>query len=70
MVSKSKALFFVISLGLGGLAYGQTVLARAARAAGIEWDQRDAHSAIYDAERTADLFCAIVNAWGPPRGQG
>ena len=54
---------------LGGLAYGQTVLARAARAAGIEWDQRDAHSAIYDAERTADLFCAIVNAWGPPRGQ-
>lgn len=48
---------------LGGLAYGQTVLARAARAAGIEWDGSQAHSALYDAERTADLFCAIVNRW-------
>lgn len=48
---------------LGGLAYGQTVLARAAKAAGIEWDGSLAHSAIYDAERTADLFCAIVNRW-------
>ena len=48
---------------LGGLAYGQTVLAKAARAAGIEWDNSQAHSAIYDAERTADLFCAIVNLW-------
>ncbi len=49
---------------LGGLAYGQTVLARAVEAAGLEWDQRDAHSAIYDAERTAELFCTIVNRWG------
>jgi len=48
---------------LGGLAYGQTVLARAAKAAGIEWDGSQAHSALYDAERTADLFCAIVNHW-------
>ncbi len=48
---------------LGGLAYGQTVLARAAMAAGIEWDGTQAHSALYDAERTADLFCAIVNHW-------
>ena len=48
---------------LGGLAYGQTVLARAAKAAGIEWDGNQAHSALYDAERTADLFCAIVNRW-------
>lgn len=48
---------------LGGLAYGQTVLSRAVEAAGIEWDGRDAHSAIYDAEKTADLFCAIVNRW-------
>ena len=53
---------------LGGLAFGQTVLAKAVEAAGIEWDQRDAHSAIYDAERTAELFCAIVNAWGPIDG--
>ncbi len=48
---------------LGGLAYGQTVLSRAVEAAGIDWDSRDAHSAIYDAEKTADLFCAIVNRW-------
>lgn len=48
---------------LGGLAYGQTVLSRAVCAAGFEWDEAQAHSAIYDAERTADLFCAIVNAW-------
>lgn len=48
---------------LGGLAYGQTVLAKAAMAAGIEWDNEKAHSAIYDAEKTAELFCKIVNNW-------
>ncbi len=48
---------------LGGLAYGQTVLARAVQAAGFDWNEEAAHSAIYDAERTADLFCAIVNLW-------
>lgn len=48
---------------LAGLAYGQTVLARAVQCAGFDWDQSQAHSAIYDAERTADLFCAIVNLW-------
>ncbi|MEJ2359869.1 MAG: ribonuclease T [Gammaproteobacteria bacterium] len=48
---------------LGGLAYGQTVLARAAIAAGIEWNAAEAHSAIYDAEKTAELFCRIVNKW-------
>ena len=48
---------------LGGLAYGQTVLSRAVKAAGMDWNEDDAHSAIYDAERTADLFCAIVNRW-------
>lgn len=48
---------------LAGLAYGQTVLARAAAAAGIRWDPGAAHSAIYDTERTAELFCAVVNLW-------
>ena len=48
---------------LGGLAYGQTVLSRAIEAAGIAWDGRDAHSAICDAEKTSELFCAIVNRW-------
>jgi ribonuclease T len=48
---------------LAGLAYGQTVLARAAAAAGIDWDNSQAHSAVYDTEKTAELFCAIVNRW-------
>ena len=48
---------------LAGLAYGQTVLSRALDAAGLEWDSNEAHSARYDAERTADLFCRIVNRW-------
>ncbi len=48
---------------LGGLAFGQTVLARAVTAAGIEWKSDEAHSAVYDAERTADLFCEVVNLW-------
>ncbi|MEX2131461.1 MAG: ribonuclease T [Pseudohongiellaceae bacterium] len=48
---------------LSGLAYGQTVLSRACEAAGIEFDNRSAHSARYDAEKTAELFCHIVNKW-------
>ena len=51
------------TVSLAGMAYGQTVLARAVHAAGLEWDQREAHSAVYDAERTAQLFCIIANAW-------
>jgi ribonuclease T len=48
---------------LGGLAFGQTVLSRAVQAAGIEWDASKAHSAEYDATKTAELFCAVVNRW-------
>ncbi len=51
------------TVSLAGLAYGQTVLSRAATAAGLSWENEQAHSAIYDAERTADLFCKIVNQW-------
>jgi ribonuclease T len=51
------------TVSLAALAYGQTVLARAVEAAGLVWDSREAHSAIYDAERTADLFCMIFNRW-------
>jgi ribonuclease T len=46
---------------LAGVALGQTVLARAAAVSGIEFDNASAHSASYDAERTADLFCRICN---------
>jgi ribonuclease T len=48
---------------LAGLAYGQTVLAKACAEAGIAFDNNEAHSAAYDAERTAELFCEIVNRW-------
>lgn len=51
------------TVSLGGLAYGQTVLGKALNVAGLAWDSRSAHSAVYDAEQTADLFCAIVNRW-------
>jgi ribonuclease T len=51
------------TVSLAGLAYGQTVLSRALQAAGLEWDANEAHSALYDAERTAQLFCMIVNRW-------
>jgi len=50
---------------LGGVALGQTVLAQASAAAGLGWDSASAHSARYDAELTADLFCLIVNRFRP-----
>ena len=46
---------------LAGAALGQTVLAKAATIAGLGWDSSSAHSASYDAERTAELFCSICN---------
>lgn len=51
---------------LGGVAYGKTVLAKATRAAGIHFDPKEAHSAIYDAEKTAELFCLICNKFPSP----
>jgi len=50
---------------LAGVAFGQTVLGRAVVAAGMEWDDSQAHSALYDAEMTAELFCRIVNRFRP-----
>ena len=55
---------------LSALVFGQTVLARALKAAGIGWDSEEAHSAIYDAERTAELFCHIINRWDALVGAG
>ncbi len=48
---------------LSGLAVGQTVLAKACYVAGIEFDNKEAHSARYDTEKTAELFCHIINRW-------
>jgi ribonuclease T len=51
------------TVSLAALAFGQTVLARAVKAAGIDWNSEKAHSAVYDTEKTADLFCTIINQW-------
>ena len=48
---------------LAGLAYGHTVLAQACKRAGIEFSNSEAHSADYDAQKTAELFAGIVNRW-------
>ncbi|WP_419415245.1 ribonuclease T [Pontibacter sp. JAM-7] len=48
---------------LAGLAFGQTVLAKACEAAAIEFDGKQAHSALYDTLKTAELYCQIVNKW-------
>jgi len=48
---------------LSGLVYGQTVLSKAIQAAKISFDTNEAHSAIYDATKTAELFCKILNTW-------
>ncbi|RUO26163.1 ribonuclease T [Aliidiomarina minuta] len=48
---------------LAALTLGQTVLAKACKTAGIEFDGNQAHSAVYDTERTAELFCWMVNRW-------
>jgi len=50
---------------LCGVAYGQTVLSRAVKAAGMKWDEDSAHSAAYDAEITTDVFCDIINRFQP-----
>jgi ribonuclease T len=48
---------------LGGLMYQQTVLAKIAKEAGLDWDSERAHSALYDAKQTAKLFCIMINRW-------
>ena len=63
------------TVSFAALAFGQTVLSRAVEASGRRWSEGDAHSAIYDAEQTAALFCRVLNMWdgrfrggrGPPR---
>lgn len=46
---------------LAGFVYGKTVLAKALSAARIPFDHNEAHSAIYDAQSTATLFCKMIN---------
>lgn len=54
---------FIDTASLAAVAYGHTVLSEACARARIEFDRDQAHSALYDAERTAELFCAVVNTW-------
>lgn len=48
---------------LSGLVFGQTILAKACVTAGIPFDSKQAHGALYDTNRTALLFCELVNKW-------
>ncbi len=50
------------TVSLSALYYGETVLAKAIRVANIEWEDANAHSALYDTQKTAELFCQIFNA--------
>jgi ribonuclease T len=51
------------TVSLGAMAYGQTVLSRIAQVSGLPWDTDEAHSALYDARMTAEIFCKILNTW-------
>lgn len=48
---------------LSALCLGHTVLSKACERAHIPYDGNEAHSAVYDARCTAELFCHIVNRW-------
>ncbi|MFO7582552.1 ribonuclease T [Guyparkeria sp.] len=51
------------------VAVGETVLAKAVTAAGFDWDNSRAHGALYDAQKTAELFCHIINSLSTETGQ-
>ena len=46
---------------LGALATNQTVLARICEALDIDYDSKEAHSAAYDSDVTAKVFCEVIN---------
>jgi len=50
---------------LSAVMFGQTVLAKSCIQAGIEFDGKEAHSALYDTQKTAELFCYILNKLAP-----
>ncbi|WP_273778787.1 MULTISPECIES: ribonuclease T [unclassified Acinetobacter] len=50
---------------LSAMMFGQTVLAKSCIQAGLEFDGKEAHSALYDTQKTAELFCYILNKLGP-----
>ena len=52
----------VDTVALAAVHYGHTVLSEVCARAGIDYDADRAHSAPYDADVTAELFCGVVNA--------
>ena len=51
------------TVSLGALATSQTVLARVCDKLNIDYDSKEAHSAAYDSNVTAEVFCSIVNKY-------
>ena len=51
------------TVSIGALAYGQTILSMACDRAQIDFKGDEAHSALYDARKTAELFCTVANKW-------
>jgi ribonuclease T len=49
------------TVSLCALCYGETVLAKSMTKAKIEFDNNEAHSALYDTQKTAEIFCKIFN---------
>jgi ribonuclease T len=45
------------------MSLGQTVLIKACQAANITFNQSEAHSALYDTQKTAELYCFMVNKY-------
>lgn len=64
-IGKKKNPFHPFSVldtaSLAGLVYGQTVLAKACRAAHLDFDDHAAHGAAYDAQMECRLFCSLIN---------
>ncbi len=54
---------FIDTASIAALSVGHTVLREACNRAGIAFDSEQAHGALYDAERTAELLCWSVNRW-------
>jgi len=50
------------TVSLSAMYCGETVLAKAISKIGIEWDNNEAHSALYDTKKTSELFCKIFNS--------
>ena len=50
------------TVSLSALCCGETVLAKAISKMDIEWDNAEAHSALYDTKKTSELFCKIFNS--------